>query len=323
MNSNQIVPPILPERVVEMAWGLNLAYSNLPDKSATITPDEIRYNFKEIRRKLQEQITNNEGARNDARKALVGIPTTDSKFKGLTKTLNTAEEELKLQTNHLNYINNIEAALSSCERNLRSIIRGRDQNFEQADSLMKTQIANIESSARLTKDLQSSIPRLFATGGGASGTIVVNYILQSVFHYTVPVEVLAAGAVIVAGAVYGVFEWKVAPGIVERSQREIIKNDYRRNTYFAYYVDRVVAALGALFNQTLNTYQTIYGIPYDSYDQKKIEEAIWNVLGGREGICGKLCAEIHSHYYRDMIDPKNWSSCETGKGCEQCPAHNK
>lgn len=306
-----------------MAWGLNLAYSNSADKDSTTTPDDIKNNLKEIISKQQTQVSNKEAARNSARAAIVGAPANDPKFQELTTTLKIAEGELKEQTNHLIYMENIIATLSSCERNLRSIVKGRDVNFAQADSLMKTQIANIESSARLTANLQSALPRLFATGGGASGTILVNYILQAAFHYTIPVEVLAAGATIVAAAFYGFFEWKIAPKNVEKAQREIIKNSYRRNTYFAYYVDRVVAALGALFGQVLNTYETVYGVPYDSYDQTKKDTLVWNVLGGKKGICGTLCRDINTHYYQDKITPETWCSCETAKGCESCPIYGK
>jgi hypothetical protein len=96
------------------------------------------------------------------------------------------------------YVDNVLSAIYACERNILSILRGRDLNFKQTDQLMENQIKNIESSDRLSKDLHSSIPRLFATGTGAAGTVFVGYLL-SFFNVNIPDTVLYAAAVVGAG----------------------------------------------------------------------------------------------------------------------------
>jgi hypothetical protein len=277
-------------------------------------------NLKQIKNDLQQEITNLETTKNETEKKLAEIKDDDQKKPQLEGALSKAEAELKKKAVNLKYLDNINAAISASERNLHTIVKGRDQNFEQTDSLMKTQIANIESSARLSKDLHSSIPRLFATGGGASGTVLVGYISQQALGYTIPVEATAAAAAIVAGAFYGIYQWKVAPKNIERSQQEIVKNDYRRGIYFKQYVDRIVAALGALFDQTLNIYERVYGEEYDAkyHDEEEKQTLIWSILGGKEAICGKKCGKIYQHYAKNIIKPENWASCETGEGSKDC-----
>jgi hypothetical protein len=41
-NEPKSTPPILPERVVEIGWGLTLAYSSSADENATIAVDKLQ-----------------------------------------------------------------------------------------------------------------------------------------------------------------------------------------------------------------------------------------------------------------------------------------
>jgi len=314
---------ILPEKVIDYAWGLTVGYSESDVKFRVTSADDIQNQLKQIRNDVQQQVLKRERALDEAEKALEEARKAgdSAKIRLREQAITAAETEYLEQHKDLDYVDNIVFAIDACERNLLTIIRGRNQNFEQTDSLMKTQIANIESSARLTKDLHSAVPRLFATGGGAGGTVLVNFILQSVFNYQIPDLVLASAAGIVASAFYGIFQWKVAPENVRRAQQEIIKNDYRRGIYYRQYISRTFSALSALFDQTLLIYENVYKKPYqpDRYrDVKNRQEVVWTVLGGQKGICAEYCPLIHLHYHDDKITPHVWSSCETAEGYKQC-----
>jgi len=309
-------PPILPEQVVHYAWGLTLTSSS--GGEPTTTPDEIRNSIKTTRNRLEMQLSQREKACSEAKENLKGKNSNDPQYAELASKLSDAEAELAAAQNRLFYMTNVEAALSSCERNLRSIINGRNLSYAQTDDLMKTQMANIESSQRLTANLQSALPRFFATGTGASGAILVNYVLEGLFNYTIPGEVLAAGAVVVAAAFYWGFEVFVAPRNIAKSQHEIVKNCYRKNVYYANFIKRATMALEALLNEVLEIYQTVYGVPYDSYDQDsgKKKALISNILGGQTG--KDRCPKITQHYALQELKPELWCLCETGTN-EDCP----
>lgn len=324
-NNPKRILPILPEQVVEKGWALTLAYSK-DDDAASASADETRNHLKQIRNDLQQKIVNNEKAKNEVKKALDDLSSDDkNKIKKYEDALAVAEKNNQDTYDDLRYFDNISAALDASERTIHTIVKGRDQNFEQTDSLMKTQIANIESSARLTADLHSAIPRLFVSGSGAVAPILINYILQMTINYTIPIEVLAAAATIAAGAFFGLYQWQVVPRNIKKTQAEIIYNDYRRGIYYRHYIDRVVSALGSLFNQALSTYEIVYGEPYNTKysNEENKQQVIWTALGGKKGIYGGLCKKMDSHYHKNVITPENWASCETGQGCEDCTLYKQ
>lgn len=317
MGSNdQQLPPILPEEVVHYAWGMTLSSSSAGEP--TTTPDDIRNSIKTTRNRLETQLAQREKERDEAKENL-RKNSTDADLKN---KLDEATAELKAAQVRQCYMINVDAALSSCERNLRSIINGRNLSYSQTDDLMKTQIANIESSQRLTANLQSALPRFFATGTGAGGVILVNYILEGLFNYTVPAEVLAAAAIVVAAAFYGGFELFVAPKNISKSQREIIKNCYRKNVYFANFMKRATIALESLFDEVLGIYHSVYGSDYGLYQQDNSlkKKVIANILGGQTG--KDRCPRITQHYALEELKPELWCLCETGT-YDDCPLYKK
>jgi len=312
---------ILPERAVDLAWGLTLASSSSKNEALINSADDLHNRLKQIQLTVQQQVSKKDIERNESKKALEdALKNGSPNIAQLEKALDKAEASFNQANKDLSYTENVLSAIAACNRNIVSLISNRNQNFQQTDSLMASEIANIESSARLTANLQSLLPRLFATGGGASGTIVVNYILQSAIGYTIPVEVLAAVATIVAAGFYGLFQWKFAPRNVVRSQQEIIKNSYRRDIYYRRYVERVVSSLEALFDQTLSIYKTVYGYDYDPmYDDVQARKKVaWDVLGGKDGVYGRPCPHIHKHYLQNKITPETWASCQSGEGYQTC-----
>lgn len=281
-----IVPPILPEMVPNYAWALTLGYSE--DEEAKGRADNIRNRLEEIKRTVHE------------------------KAKG--KKADEIESADRL------YVDSVLAAIDSCERTLLTIIRGRNQNFKETDRLMDTQIKNAEASSRVMLNFHSALPRVFATGGGAAGTVLVKFFLDSVFKIEIPDEVLYSAAVVAAGAVYGIYQLMVAPETSKRAQQEIVKNDYRRNVYYKSYLARSRGSLNALFSEILNIYERVYGEKYEpKYDnEEERQKVVMNAIGGSEALSGKWCPKIHEHYHKNKITPVEWTACESAIGYEKC-----
>jgi hypothetical protein len=302
-----VVASILPEAVLGFAWGLTIELSGDDDKISTKAhSDEIRNRLSEIRRNAINKITD-------------------------LKDAHAPPDEIKKAEQDLRYIENILATIDSCERNLVSIIRGRNLNFKQSDELMDAQLQNIASADRLSADLHSAVPRAFASGSGsAAGTVLFSYLL-SFLKINVPSTVLYAAAVVFAGVAYWFYQWKFAPINRERAQIEYIKNDYRRDLYFLQYLESVRSTLSALFDEALTTYRKIYGSSYcgTTYDDENNRKTVVsNTLAGRLGLSGEFCKYIHKHYHvkpkrtllyqKPIITPERWVACETSKGCKEC-----
>lgn len=278
----QPIPPILPEVVPKLAWGLTLRYSE--EHEARGRADEIRDRLEEVKRTVYDEVA---------------------------KNVRKKEDRL--------YIDNVRAAIDSCERNLLVILRGRNKNFDETDKIMNTQLDNIRSSSRVMLEFHSGLPRLFAIGEGAAGTVLVGWIL-SWFKIVIPPEVLFAAATIFAGLSYGLYQLWLSPRNSKRALKVIIENDYRRNLYYDQYVKRSRASLKALFDQTLNIYERVYGVKYDpKYDCEDERIEVVKVAMGREALPSMFCPKVHEHHHKKIITPDVWSTCETAEGYKECP----
>ncbi|MCW4006079.1 MAG: hypothetical protein NWF04_05740 [Candidatus Bathyarchaeota archaeon] len=313
------VVPILPERVVDFAWGLMRGQSKF---SSSDVEGDVHGHLRQIRQDVQSQVRQDQRDLAEAKAALDEAKQAGSAdVAALEKQTQTAQAQLGESRKDLAYVDNVRASLDATEKNLITIFNGRNLNFDQTKEIMKTQIENINSSARAMANFHSALPRLFATGSGAAGTVLVSYILETFFGYQVPELVIASTAALVASASYGIYQWKIAPKNVKRAQRELIRNDYQSNLYYHDYIHRVFYTLSSLFDQTLNTYENIYDTPYqpDKYaDLENRKTLVWSVLGTLEGICGKECPQIHADYHNNKITPEIWPTCETAQGYKNC-----
>jgi hypothetical protein len=273
--------------VPNFAWGLTLGYSE--DVEAKGRADEIRTRLTEIKRIIHEKASGK-------------------------------KEDEKEHADRL-YLDNVMAAIDSCERTLLTIIRGRNQNFRETDKLMDANIKNAEASSTVMLSFQSALPRVFATGGGAAGTVLAKFILSSIFNIEIPDEVLYSAAVVVAGAFYGIYQLMVAPETRNRAQQEVVRNDYRRNLYYRAYLARSRDALNALFSEVLAIYERVYRVKYDVkyYNgEEERQKIVRNAMGGSEALSGKWCPKIHEHYHKGKITPAEWTACESAIGYEKC-----
>lgn len=292
--------------VPHFAWGLTLRYSD--DEGAKAQADKIKNDLEEIKRAVYNK------------EKLASEKYNDPSNKNSQKI----EENFILAQKNKVFFESVNAAINSCERTLLTIIRGRNLNFKEADALMATQKANIESSERVMLNLQSALPRLFATGGGAAGTVVAKYALESIFNVEIPDEVLYSFAVIVAGIVYGFYQLFIGPKNSLKIMKERVCTDYRRNLYYRQYVSRACDALKSLFSRTLEIYEDVYENKYNKdYDFEENRKAvITTTMGGEVALCGNLCPKIHKHYHENKIGPLVWSTCESAIGYEKCSLWN-
>jgi hypothetical protein len=131
-------PPILPEQVVQWAWGFTIAHSGSENETEKqLQEQSIRKRMDEIKKEVQ-----------DSKRPLKG--------------------------KDIEYINNILTAVDGAVRTLLIIIRGRATNFKETDSHMELYIKKNESINNFRISLQSAFGRVASmTFGGTSATAIV------------------------------------------------------------------------------------------------------------------------------------------------------
>ncbi|MCL4436295.1 MAG: hypothetical protein M1503_02885 [Thaumarchaeota archaeon] len=280
-------PPILPERALSFAWGLTVGNTSSVD--AQENAENIRLHLNQIIKHTNELAQKNREAEKD-----------------------------KV------YVDNVVAAIYASLRSLQIIYKGRDQNFKEVDEVMDTQIKNIQSYERTARDLQSSLPRLFATGGGAAGTVLVGYIF-GIMNINIPEGVIYSAAVLAAGAAYGIYQMIIAPHNAENARSAIIENDYKRNIYYQQYIKRTKKALNSLLDETLAIYENAYNRTYHKNysDPEERENIVTRILGGPKTLDLDFCPKVHEHYQSGKLTPKVWPNCETSIGNENCPYYTE
>ena len=284
------IPPILPNEVMHWAWSLTIVHSGTKKRA------EVEEQEKMIRTRMSDVRT----------KVLEGDNAQDKK-----------------------YMNAVFSAVDSCVRTLLVIIRGRDKNFEETDSLMEMYIKNNESISSFTLSLQSAFGRFAGmTFGGTSATAIVMTLFPNLPVWVFPLTLSAMGAI--SYALYEVFvtPWKLKKNMIAR-----IKNDYQRDIYFQSYVNRCRDTLVGLLMNTFTIYKQIYEVHYDdSFDnietQRKFANNAVNDSLGSLGL--KYCCEdIHDCYEKkvfltnESIERGRWATCESGEGNEKCPIFQK
>lgn len=216
------------------------------------------------------------------------------------------------------YVDNVYSSIDSGVRNLLMLIRGRDKNFEEADRLMEANLENAASSARLVANLQSAVPRFLVTGGGAGGTIVLRWILQ----IQIPDEVMYSGAVVAAALIYGLWQWKMAPRMVQNAQNERVKNAYRRGQYYEHFIVRCRYALSTLLTDILDIYYRIYREEYDSkYQDLAAREEVAKRIMAETGATHLTCSKLDDCFSKGRITADKWSTCQSNIGTQLCVHH--
>jgi len=231
-------------------------------------------------------------------------------------------EEIKMRVkgegnpDDIRYIDNVYPAIDNYVRTLHSIIRGRSTNFEESDRLRDMYIANIESASRFSLNLQSAIGRVSSmTIGGSTVGAIFAYCFPNLPEFVLPFSVAVAAA-----SAYSIYQVWLVPHFREKTEREEIKNDYKRNLYYQQYVQRSKEALLGLFTEALDLYNVIYKVKYDEeFDEFAAKDKfIENLMRSLE--VKFSCELIHDCYHKNIFLNKVdlWATCESGRGIEGC-----
>ena len=279
------IPPILPDSTLKYAWSLTLSFSGHDDA------------------KLEAQYV---------RDAIKGIGIR------VTKRVDNSEEEARADAiKDLRYFEAIEAAINSCVRNLLTITRGRNKNFEETDELLKSQIESINSLTNLSANLQSGLGRLASmTFGGATTGAIIAYFSPNLPTWVLPLSVAGIGAL-----AYGVHETVIVPRSKRNVETELIKTEARRGMYFQQFVRRARTTLHSLLDDVLRIYSEVYGSPFheekfdDPAERRKI---VADTLRGIENESPFVCKYLTKHYLEDKITRDLWVICESGREPEYC-----
>jgi hypothetical protein len=284
------IPPILPNEVMHWAWSLTIVHSGTKER-AEVTEQE-----KQIRTRMSEVRT----------KVLQGKDPNDEK-----------------------YMDAIFNAVDSCVRTLLVIIRGRDTNFKETDSLMDMYIKSNESISSFTLSLQSAFGRVAGmTFGGTSATAIVMTLFPNLPVWVFPLTLSAMGAIS-----YALYELLVTPWKQKKNMAARIKNDYQRDIYFQQYVRRCRDALVGLLMNAFSIYKQVYGVHYDDsfknieIQRKFAENVVDDALGSLD--LKYSCEDIHDCYDKkifltnESIELGRWATCESGEGNEKCPIFQK
>jgi hypothetical protein len=283
------IPPILPNEVMHWAWSLTVVHSGTKERA------EVTQQEKEIRTRMSEVRTK-------------------------VQKKGTPDEQ---------YVEAVFNAVDSCYRTLLVIIRGRDTNFKETDSLTEMYIKNNESISSFTLNLQSAFGRVAGmTFGGTSATAIVMTLFPDLPVWVFPLTLSAMGAIS-----YALYELFVTPWKQRKNMAARIKNDYQRDIYFQQYVRRCRDALVGLLMETFSIYKQVYGVHYnDSFEniqtrRKSAEKAVDYVLGSL-GL-NYCCEDIHDCYDKKLfledksIDRGRWATCESGEGNKYCSIYKK
>ena len=287
------IPPILPEQVVQWAWGLTIAHSG-SENETDLQPQEksIREEMKNVRQKLTDE-----------------------------------DNKSPLKGKDIQYMDNVLAAIDGTVRTLLIIIRGRNKNFEETDSLMEMYIKKNESINNFTLSFQSAFGRVASmTFGGTSATAIVATLFPDLAVWIFPLILSGCGALF-----YGFYELVATPRKDRENRKARIRNDYQRDVYFLNYIERCKSALVGLLLNTFSAYETIYDKSYVNSAKSKLndtetmrakrnyaEKIVENALAplGRK----YYCDNIHECYRNKVFinDFNIWANCESGQGKEGC-----
>ena len=279
------IPPILPDSALKYAWSLTLSFSG--HENAQLEAQYVRDAIKGIRNRVTKRVDNGEG---EARAGAI---------------------------KDLRYFEAIEAAINSCVRNLLTITRGRNKNFEETDELLKSHIESINSLSNLSMSLQSGLGRLTSmTFGGATTGAIIAYFSPGLPPWVLPLSVAGVGAL-----AYGVHEAVLVPRSKRKVEEGLIKTEARRAMYFQQYVQRARITLRSLLDDVLRIYSEVYGSPFheEKYDDPaERRKIVADTLRGIENESPFVCKYLTKHYLEDKITRDLWVICESGREPEYC-----
>ncbi len=216
----------------------------------------------------------------------------------------------------LAYVVAIFAAIDSAFRSLTSIHSGRTHHFKGVDEYREILLGKVKALEKLSKDAQSSVPRLAAAlvSGSISAPIL------TLAGITLSLESLIPFFTILGGIGYGMYELPWKRYRRKRILTIYVDTSYRRRLYYKQYVSRSKSALVSLFKSALDIYEAVWSTPYRGgmYDNPdKIKKMVERTMSA-ESLETGWCDYIDDHFKKGLITPELWARCESGKGLKTC-----
>ncbi len=307
MEETLLLPPIAAVRIV---WACTGTFSK--DKDLRLSTFLIDKAMKDIKSLLKNKENNSKGK------------------KGKNSENDNRIEKEKIEKEK-QYLTRAMIAMNSCLRSMHTMYKGRDLNFEENTKLreayLKSLEENIDFGNRL-RDFLKSLPTM--TIGGGSGAFLSQSIKDSLIGAgRLPggfdLEEVSLWILVALGLAVGYFfndllvRWSR-----KRKQMLYIINDYERNIYYDYYIERVEALLGSLYTDLNQIYEEIFHPPYDKRDggesEKEKRKNTHNMIKDLIGARPIRCVYINKHMREKKITPGKWAICETGlkKDRERC-----
>ncbi len=206
------------------------------------------------------------------------------------------------------YVNSAIATMDACLRNLATIYKGRELNFEENGKLRKAYLESVKENLEFgnkARDFLKSLPSMAVTAGG--GVTVI----EAIGIDRIPIWALS---LLLAGLGYLV-NLIVVRKMRRRTQMLYVKEDYDRDLYFEQYVRRVSATLETLYLDLDRIHRNIFKSPYPvDRSAKEITDGLLS------GVGTTFCRYMHKHMNEKRITPELWPVCESGnpEATESC-----
>jgi hypothetical protein len=211
------------------------------------------------------------------------------------------------------YVTKAQASMASSLRNLHTIYKARELNFEENGQMREAVLKHAKERLAFgdkAADIVKSLPTMAIGGAGGItlGQILSQYGVLEQFQDSImwALGVLCAGIAYLIN-VQGVKRWH------EREMDNYVQQDYERNNYYEQYVTKSKGILKSLYKDLDRMHRDEFGNGYPQAED--VEEAI------AKHIAGTRCVYLHQHMKEGKITSKLWPRCESGdkEATENCP----
>jgi len=199
------------------------------------------------------------------------------------------------------YVEQAVALILASFRNLETIFKGRNLNFDDNEKLRSKYMESIEENIDFGNKIQNilkSVPTMTITTAAGTITLVQWLKLSPIQGWGVGLACAALGYMINLGIV------KI---MRRRIQYQYIDQDYDRNLYYSRYVTQIDMALKLLYLDIDRLHNRIFKTKY--MPETSVDKVIDDIL---KSIQPTFCEYIHKHKKKGIITPELWSLCETG-----------
>jgi len=199
------------------------------------------------------------------------------------------------------YVEQSLALIIASFRNLETIYKGRNLNFDENERLRLKYMESIEENidfGNKIKNILKSIPTMTITTAAGTITLVQWLSLSPIQGWGVGVACAALGYMINLG---------IVKTMRRQMQQNYVDQDYDRNLYYSRYVTQVTMTLKLLYLDIDRLHKSIFKTEY--VPEASVDDLIQDSL---KSIRPAFCDYIHKHKRMRIITPELWCLCETG-----------